>query len=687
MSKLHIVRNVLIGIAAVVACLAIAIVIIINTAWFHVFLRSEITKQALQRAGARVEVGSIATHWTSLLFDLNDVTVYGSAQPAANVAPLLRTARLRVGLEFWPLLHKRIELSELILDEPVVHLRIDAQGHSNLPVSPHPSTTPVSQELFNLEIRDCAFNRGQIFYNDAEAPLDAQFHDVQLAATYSLLKDEYSGSLSYDKGRLLAKSYGPIDNALQVKFAATRSGLSLSPLVLTTAASRLTLNAQLTNYQQPQIAGTYQGNLSIDEIADVLHSTSLPRGNAAISGKLTYQAGEQRPFIANVTVQGQARSEQLDFRNSQRPIVATAVSADYHLSNATLDVKSFIANVLGGHARGQFEMQHMDAAHALSRLDASVQGVSLERASAELASRDAQRLPFVGTTDLALNATWSGTLEDAVAHARLAISSARQRITAHAIPVNGLVQVDYDGPRNTIRFGQSRLETAKTQLSIAGTLSSRSDGNSTATLLATTSDLSEAAELGAMLRNALGTSASASRIPSLGGTASLTARATGSLKSPRIQARLMANNLSVDASHWRSLALNVSGNSAGVSIQSGNLVGDKNADITFSGRVGLHDWALQANSPIDLHASVANMPLSTVKELAHLNYPVTGTLAASVSVSGTRASPEGKATLTLAKASAWNQPINRLTVNAHSHDGTVESTMSLQIPAGTVSAN
>ena len=686
MSKKRIVRNVVIGVAAAAACLVVVSVIIINTGWFRNFLRSEIGKQALERAGARVEVGSIVTHWTSLTFDLNNVVIYGSAHPAANEPPLLRAARVQVGLEFWPLLHRHVELSELILDEPVVHLQIDAQGHSNLPVSPHPSTTREPEELFDLEIRDCAINQGQIFYNDAETALNAQFHDVELAAAYSLLKDQYSGSFSYDKGRLLAKTYGPIDNAIQLKFAATRSSLSLSPLVLTTAASRLTLNAQLTNYQEPHIQGTYQGNLAIGEIADVLHSTSLPRGNAAISGKLTYQAGDQQPFIAAISVQGQAHSDRLEFRSSRRPIVTTAVNSGYDLHNANLNVQNFSADVLGGRARGKFEMQHMDAAHALSQLDASVQGVSLEKASDELASRNVRRLPFVGTTDLKLNASWSGSLKGAVAHARLAITSTRQRTTTHVIPVTGLVQVDYNGPQNTIRFGESHIETARTRFSIAGTLSSQEGGHSTVTMLATTSDLSETAELASMVRNALSTSATG-RTPSMSGTASLTARASGSLKSPRIQARLTANDLAVDGSEWRSLALNANADSTGLTVSHGDLASGGKAAVTFGGTVGLHDWQLSASSPVRLDASVANMPASAAQQIAHLDYPVSGTLAANVTVRGTVGSPDGKGVLTLEKASAWNQTINSLTINGQSHGGTIQSNLTLQTPAGAVSAN
>jgi translocation and assembly module TamB len=687
LQKKHILRGILIGIPVLIAGLFVIALIVINTGAFRDFLRSQISEQALERLGARVEVGSITTHYTHLGADINNLVVYGTPDPAPNETPLLTAARLEIGVEFMPLLHGRFELREVILDRPVVHLRIDAQGRSNLPKSPHPSGKSNPNEVFDLEIADCAINSGEIFYNDAETPLDAELHDLKFSAGYSLLTSGYKGSFSYDNGRLTARDLATISHSMQVQFTATRSGLSLSPLILSTSASKVTLTARLTNYENPSISGNYEGNVSTQELAQILRDSSLPIGNVALNGKLAYQPTSTQPFLAALNTSGQVHSDKLEFRTGQRPFAATAISAGYNLSGANLQVQNLAADVLGGHARGNFSMERLDQKVSPSHLDAIVQGVSLTVASNTLAPPNVQRVPLEGTTNLNVNASWSGSIKDAVAHARLAVASAQQAATSRRIPVNGLVQVDYNGPQNRIAFGQSYLQTAKTKLSIAGTLSSQQGGNSTLTVLTTTSDLSETASLVTLVQSSMEPDGDPSHIPSLGGSASLTIRATGSTKDPRIQGQLSAQNLAVDTSKWRSLTLNLNADSSSVAISNGLLAGDNKAQISFSGKAGLQHWALEANSPVQLQASMTNMPVATAEQIANLQYPIEGILSANVTVNGTKSSPDGKATVTLAKGSAWDEPINNLAVNAQSHGGAIHSTVNLQIPAGTVAVD
>jgi translocation and assembly module TamB len=660
---------------------------VINTNAFRNFVRSEISEQAAQRLGARVDVASVGTHWTRLSIDLNNIVIYSHTNPPRGETPLAQADRLEVGIHLLPLLHGRFELRELILDRPIMRLVIDSQGRSNLPKPPHPSASSNGpDEIFNLEIGNCAIHSGEIYYNDAQTPLDAELHDLKFQTGYSLLSGQYKGTLSYDNGRLVARQFAPVSHAVQLQFTATRSGLSLDPLVLTTSASRITLNAQLTNYASPSITGAYEGNISTQEIADILRSPGLPIGNVALSGNLAYQTSAE-PFIATVSLQGQIRSDRLALRTAQRPINATAVSAAYQLKGATLQVQNLAADILGGHVRANWQMQHVDAAVSPSRLDASLQGVSLATASDTLAPPNVQRVRFQGTTNLQVQASWSGSLANAIAHARLTIASRPQSATPRAIPVNGLVRLDYNGPQNTIAVGQSYLQTANTKLALSGTLSSQRAGNSALNVTATTTDLNETASLATIIQNALAPSANAARIPALGGSATLAAHVTGAARDPRIEGQLSAQNLSVDGSHWRSLALSINANSSQATIQNGVLAGAGPERINFSGKVGLQNWSLVDTSPVQVQASVADMPAATIQQIAHLNYPVSGILSAQVNVNGTKASPDGKATLTIAKASAWNQPIDSLAVNAESHQGAIHSTLNLQIPAGTLSAD
>lgn len=688
--KRRTIRNTLAGIVALLGCLILLCVVVVHTAAFQNFLRSQIVRQALEHAGARVEIGSIEMHWMPLGLDLEQITVYGDenrpGQPMQE--PLLQAAHLEVGVRFLPLLRGRVELRELILDRPLAHLRIDSNGRSNLPEIPQTGSHHGVDTLFNLQVGDCAIHSGVIFYNDARIPLDADLRDVKFDARYSALTAEYSGTLSYDRARLAAQQYEPIDHAMHLEFTANRNELSIKPLLLTTAASRISLNARIRDYEKPDIAATYQGAVNTGELASVLHDTSVPVGNVAISGKLSYSASDHRSFLEAVSLDGQASSDRLELRTDRQPIAATSVRANYELKNANLQVTDIAAYLLGARARGTFELQGMNAPVAMKRLSASIQGVSLMRTSQALAPAKVRRLPFLGTADLDVRASWSSSIKNATAHARLAVSSRQQAtISGQGIPVNGLVQADYNGPRDTIAFGQSYLQTANTRLTISGTLSSQRHGGSALNLVATTSDLGEVESLATIAQAVLEPAQSRPTIPHLAGGAIVTAHVTGSATNPHVQAALMAHNLTVDGSHWPSLALNTTADSHGASIQNGELTGAGAERVSFSGRAGLMHWSLASNSPIAAQATLTNISLAAIEQFADRRDPVTGTLSGKLAVQGTRNAPNGQATITMGKATAWNETIDSMRIDAESRQGTVQAKVQLQIPAGALSAD
>ena len=178
-----------------------------------------------------------------------------------------------------------------------------------------------------------------------------------------------------------------------------------------------------------------------------------------------------------------------------------------------------------------------------------------------------------------------------------------------------------------------------------------------------------------------------SAIPSLGGSAAFNATVSGSAKDPRIRGQLTAQDLMVDHSHWRSLALNLTARSSQVAIQNGLLVATSHEQISFSGSSALRNWSIPPDASIELQATAANLSVTDIADAAQLHYPVTGAVSAHVSIKGTREAPEGNVALTLARGSAWSEAIDHLALNAAFHQGTVKSTINLQIPAGTISAD
>jgi translocation and assembly module TamB len=684
MKKRKLTRRILIAIPLILVAFVAVCAILLNTNAFRSFLISTIRSQALERTGARIEIGSVETHWIKFGLDLNDIVVHGNETPALSASPLLQAKRLEVSIHFWPLLHGKVHFRDLILDEPTLHIRIDALGDSNLPVPPKPTSHDTTGEIFDLEVGNCAIRSGEIYYNDVQTPLNAELHDLKFQAGYSHLTAKYTGSLAYDKGSISAPQIEPVAHSVELRFAADRSGISLTPLVLTSGESHLTLNARLNDYAQPLIEGSYAADIFTPDVTNLLSLASLPVGQVSLDGSFGYRSSEQASTIDALELQGRLRSARLALRTGERPVEFAAVSASYELRNGDLKVNDVSAGVLGGAVRANYEMQRLDSPHAISRLEASLRGASLKRASDTFAPRDVQRIPVVGTANLDVRASWAGTLDNAIAHVRLAVSN-NQTKAASDIPLSGLIQADYDGPRNTISFGQSELQTSNTKLDIAGMLSSRRSGNSNISVQVSTADLREVRSMAGVLQGALSNSPPLA-IPELGGSASLHATITGAVKNPQIAGRLTASNLTVDDSHWNSLALNLAAQPSKVAIQDVVLVGNAREQIDFSGTAALHDWSLTPTSPISAQAKATALSLADAAKIAGLHYPVCGIASANVSLSGTRQNLEANGTVTITHASAWNEPIDNLFLNASSANGAIHSTMNLQAPAGKISA-
>jgi translocation and assembly module TamB len=688
--KKKIIWRVLISIPAVLAALVVLLIIVINTQRFRDFLRSEIIVQAARRAGIRLEIGGLAADWTGLAFDFTDIVVRGADDSAPARPPLFQAKHLQLVFQFLPLLHRDLELRSIILDQPVMRLRIDSRGHTNLPSPPQSSSNSNGTDaLFNLAIQDCAIHSGEIYYNDAQVPLDAELHDLKFDAGYSRLTGEYKGSISYDRGRVSSPLIQPIEHAVQAQFTASRTVFTVSPLTFTSGASRLSANARLTNYANPDIDGKYEGNLITSELANALKLASMPVGEVALDGTFGYHAKTPQSFLAGLSINGQMRSGKLTLRTSQGTLMASALRARYELKDANVRVDGLVAQILGGQAKASWEMLRADSSSPLSRLNFSLKGVSLTNASDALGPRDLNKLRLSGATNLEIQAAWSGPVQNAIAHVRLAVSNPEHAIAVpSSIPVNGLVQAGYDGPRNRISFAQSYLQTSSTKITISGTLDSRGRANSDVDVVATTGDLHEVGSLAILVENTFRPPGHPPIvIPNLRGSGTLSTRVTGSPRDPRIQGQLSVHHLAVDRSRWKSLALNLEANSSEVEIQNGKLVGDPRGQITFGGRASLQNWSLAANSPVSLQAAITDVSIADAQEIAELHYPVTGIVSAQVSVTGTKHDLEGNGTLAVSHGSVWNEPLNKLTVNAQFQQGSVHTAVDIEIPAGKILAD
>jgi len=667
------------------AALAGAAYVVAHTEAFNRFVLAKVIEKAEAATGAPVSIRRMDIHWRNLGVDFYDFAVNGKA--GATEPPLFRANHLGIGLKIVSVLKRKIDLSEIVLDDPVLDLQIDAHGVSDIPASPSSSgsSNPVNT-AFDMAIGHVLINSGRIYYNDRQIPLSADLSDFQANAKFSVRTGRYQGSLGYDRGRIVATDFNPVEHTAQLKFAASRSQLDIEPIVLTAGNSRLTAHAILVDYANPDIQGTYDSVLFTQEIARILKNPYLAYGQVAVAGSLHYRNIPQESFLDAAYVDGRISSPLLNLRAGQVSADAKSIRGAFSLEKGSFRVQDLEAELLQGHLSANGEVKNL-AGHSSTRLAASLKGVSLDAVSRVLPPGNYDRLSFTGGADASVEASWPGSVQNIVAHAYIRIASPEHSTVAQSrIPLNGVVDVRYDAKPDLASFGQSHLQTGTTQLSLSGTLGRQSNLR----VQGSTTDLHEVAALVSEIGAASAKpsrSATGSRPFDIHGSALFSAQVTGSPKIPRLQGQLSASNLQAEGSRWRSFHTNLTVSPSNIALQNAALVSTQQGQINFSVQAGLDHWSFKSSSPLSGEVRAISLNVADLERLAQLQYPITGTLSGNVALRGSEQNLGGHGTVRVVKASAWNEPINTLAIDFQGSGDSLQSNAHLHIPAGNIDAN
>ncbi len=171
-------RKLLVGLGVLVVLLVAAAVIIPFAVPVEVYsarvaaLVKQATGRELKIAGpVRLSVLPV------LALDANDVSF--ANMPGADTPDMVVLKRLRLQVQLWPLLHRRIVVNRLVLVRPVIALEVDKAGHPNWVFGPMaaPSAAPVGSNtqpatvgggfgISGLALRKVQFSDGKISYFD-----------------------------------------------------------------------------------------------------------------------------------------------------------------------------------------------------------------------------------------------------------------------------------------------------------------------------------------------------------------------------------------------------------------------------------------------------------------------------------------------------------------------------------------
>jgi len=645
-----------------------------RSASFQQFALRKMVEETNKATGGRTQIGSLDFNLSTLTAHLHDIIIHGTETPSE--APLLQVKELTVTLKIQSVFHRTINLSELLIQQPVVHLEVDRLGASNLP-QPPPSDSNTHTNVFDLAVRHFALTGGEVNYNDRKIPLSANLYDLETDIRLDPLANRYMGALSYNKGQLQYAGYAPLPHAFSTKFTATRSLFSFETALITIGSSTASLRADVTNYAHPVVAGDYSIHVHAQDFA-ALSPDIKPAGDFSLTGKLGYQNGADQPLLQALTLTGQVASEEFSGAEENTRLQVKRLSGTYHLGNGTLEARDINGDTLGGKVHASLEVKHLAATPSFS-VHAALQGISLYAVQRTIRATELKQVMVTGVVDGTAEASWAGSVTNVRAHSDLVIRAAANGPAGSAtnIPVDGALHVMYDRPHNLLTVRQTTLRVPATTLTAEGAVGQRSNLQ----VHAQSDDLHQ------MMTLVSAFSAKAASLPLISGSAKLDATVHGSFQKPKVSGHLSAQNLRVQGSEWKSAAFSVTASSSQIAISRGVLISATRGRATFDSTIALRNWSYLPSDSIHANLSAQQLSLTDLERLAHVQYPVSGDLSANLSLNGSQLNPSGSGSITLTNARAYDEPIQTLALKFEGSDGTITSRLRVAATAGEANAS
>jgi translocation and assembly module TamB len=650
----------------------------LQTSSFQRYAISKIGQQVQDSTGARLEVQHLALSLRTLTADLYGVTLHG-VEPVGQ-PPLLQADRMTVRLKITSVLQHKISLDELLIVHPVAHLTVDENGKSNLPTPP-PSSKPSSgTNVFDLAVRHALLSSGEAYVNDRQTPFAADVRDLKIESHFEALRKAYVGSIDYSNADLQYGHYRPLGHALEVRFTATPSQLTVDPLNLRVASSSIALKARVQNYSEPDADGTYELHLHAPDVARFVNGTKLD-GDITMSGPMRYHNAENGSLLQALDVSGRVASDGLTATTPEGGLVIRKLLADYHLAQGQLRSDDISADLLNGHINAGLLVRHLDGIQE-GTATVKLETISLEAVKRTVQSEQLKRLPITGTLTGDTRASWTGSLQNAKVISDLALRGAiwETNPPSPRFPLDGVAHVSYDGKRNAVLVSRTSFRAASVSLNVQGELSNHSNLQ----IGTVAPDLHEAAQLISLLKES---QSPPPKQVDVSGSATVHAIVQGSMQRPRISGTVSAENLEAHGSRWKTARLAFEANPSSASVHDLALANARQGDASGNVRIVLRDWSYVPENRIEGNLTAHRLAIADLQHLAGVDYPVVGNLSANVAISGSQLDPAGHGQLQISEGKAYGEPFQSVNAKFDAASGTIHSTVNASLPAGSAQAD
>ncbi len=669
----------------------------VTSSYFHDRMRRELVAELENISGGTVEIAQFRWQLAHLQFDVNKLTIHGLE--TAGEQPYISVDHLRARIKILSILQRRIALRELVLDRPVVHIIVGADGRSN-----HPPFKPLVhgdnavQKLHDLSLERLEIHDGWLLWNQRRLPLDFSAKDLSLIGVYKAAEHGYDAQVQ--AGQLMAASggYAPLAQA-QAQLTLQPEGATVKSLAIASQRSRLEVSGKLSDWSNPQASFVYKVEGDAPELTRMAGFTPAAAGRIEAEGNATVSQ-------SSLASSGKMVVKSLTWVAGSLALRELSGGLEYTADSGRIAVPHLFVSLPGGSLSGKAEVVNWRGANTGGPSQAEERGsasfvlrtLPLQQAFA-MFFRQASPLKLAGNTSGTVDLNWRGSLGNAEAKLDLNVSPPGQAAPGE-IPVTAALRGTYSGRQGLLQIAELTAASHATRLQASGMAGAR--GSSIRFSLSTSKleELQPSLErlhlrqpLPAEIKGALslfGTLSGTAASPELAAhlelrdfstampriaeeperrqpaqAASLPARLLGYLRPAPPPAKPASPRI-----HWDSLQADLVYSPALLSFRHGKLT-HGSTEVDVDGTCALTAGELTDSSPLDLRIQLRNAQVSEVQSLAGAatGSPVAGQLEGAFQLRGTRRQPQGNGHIRARNVTAYGQTARSIDADLELKDG------------------
>jgi translocation and assembly module TamB len=255
-----------------------------SSATFENFVRRRMVHKLETATGGRVEIASFHWRLLSLEAEAGGLVIHGLEAPGE--APYAQVERLRARFSVLGFLSPRIQLRDLDIVKPQLHLIVYPNGSTNQPHprKPRPPGEPALDRFFDLKADHVTCEQGVLDYDNRAAEFDFQDRHIPLdfAASDLSLRLVYlpAGSSTQEQGALSTRGF------FKKKAGATEG--DTESFLIEAGARDLDLSRGATSRPgkaQPPVHGFIQTTLELTRNAAILRSLRITASSRGVKDR------------------------------------------------------------------------------------------------------------------------------------------------------------------------------------------------------------------------------------------------------------------------------------------------------------------------------------------------------------------------------------------------------------------